>query len=328
MSSYTEEDQAMIPKKYSQRIQNVLTGTIIIIALTSCMNRKKSDDGGGGNRPSPAANFPAGAAPCVNLFGIQGQDARGPFTGFLYLNGSSFSRHVEYSKPIEDERTLTWLVSGSVASNGNSLNLTSSLARNSHVIKYKSITRNDSDKTSVNFQGQIQFNSSNCTGQGVYAVGSENFTETFSSPSNDYGKEIAWIAVNRKEALITDPPTAATKLAMFASFKSFMDLPTVTPYQNRPEFAQAAQIAVIDTTDFDYYRAHPNHIRVRQAPIDPITTADAMSRANAYRYNLAQKAALADKLMETRYFDHDTKQLPLGIGDVARHVFSKPILSP
>ncbi|HET6519665.1 MAG TPA: hypothetical protein VFG47_07565 [Geminicoccaceae bacterium] len=86
-------------------------------------------------------------------------------------------------------------------------------------------------------------------------------------------------------------PGHLTKQAMFAYFDEYHDRPDVGAYTDDPAFKRAVHYQVIDHTDFRYYRANPDRLRVIDKVVDVISLAETEIRANAFRTPLAEKAA-------------------------------------
>jgi hypothetical protein len=83
----------------------------------------------------------------------------------------------------------------------------------------------------------------------------------------------------------------ARKRSLFTLFASYHALPAVQPYVTDPRFQRAMHFQVVERTDFDYYRAHPDRLRVVNKVVDAISLAETEVRANAFRARFAEKAA-------------------------------------
>ena len=91
----------------------------------------------------------------------------------------------------------------------------------------------------------------------------------------------------------------------------------MAPYVNRPEFQTAVHYQVFDPTDFDFYRANPNVLRVIQKSPDPIALVETRMRNRAYRQTLAQKRDYFDTKLPIQHLntagmlvDYDTTKAP------------------
>jgi hypothetical protein len=90
-------------------------------------------------------------------------------------------------------------------------------------------------------------------------------------------------------------PEPGLKRILFDLFKSYHALPALQPYVNDPRFQRAVHFQVIEHTDFDYYRAHPDRLRVVNKVVDAISLAETEVRANAFRASFNTKAAFYQK---------------------------------
>jgi hypothetical protein len=87
------------------------------------------------------------------------------------------------------------------------------------------------------------------------------------------------------------PPDPILRALLFELFESFHDLPAVAPFTGHPRFRRAVHFQVVERTDFDFYRANPDRIRVVDKVVDAISLAETEIRANAFRAALGAKAA-------------------------------------
>jgi len=141
------------------------------------------------------------------------------------------------------------------------------------------------------------------------------YTETWKRVS-DPGTDPLWKNERRLVAMHAPPP-AATKASLFQTYATYHELPQVAPYVSRPEFQAAVHYQVIDPTDFEYYRANPGVLRVIQKVPDTIGIVETRIRNRAFRQTLAQKQALYDEQMPSRFLNgagmlvaHDTAKTP------------------
>jgi len=74
--------------------------------------------------------------------------------------------------------------------------------------------------------------------------------------------------------------------------------PTIQKYKDRPEFKNENPYMVFDPTDFDFYRANRDILRVANKPLDPISLTESLVRRNSYATNLNDKAAGFDVDMQ------------------------------
>jgi hypothetical protein len=96
------------------------------------------------------------------------------------------------------------------------------------------------------------------------------------------------------------PPDPATLASLNSLYASFQSLPAVAPYANDPAFKAGVVYLDVDKTDLEFYRAHPNALRVVDKVVDAPSLGETLARANAFRKSLADKA---------NFFDDETPQV-------------------
>ena len=87
-------------------------------------------------------------------------------------------------------------------------------------------------------------------------------------------------------------PPPLLKRVLFDLFRSYHALPAVQPFVRDSRFQRAVHVQVVERTDFDFYRANPERLRVVNKVVDAISLAETEVRANAFRTSLAEKAAI------------------------------------
>jgi len=95
------------------------------------------------------------------------------------------------------------------------------------------------------------------------------------------------------------PPGPILKAVLFDLFKTYHDLPEVQPFVDLPAFQQAVHSQIVERTDFEYYREHPERIRVVNKVVDEISLAETEIRANAFRAGFAEKAVHYQGIMDS-----------------------------
>jgi len=93
-------------------------------------------------------------------------------------------------------------------------------------------------------------------------------------------------------------PGPVARALLFGFFETYHELPAVAPYLDDPAFRRAVHSHIVERTDFDYYRAHPDRIRVVNKVVDAISLAETEIRANAFRARFAEKAAHYQAVMD------------------------------
>ena len=103
-----------------------------------------------------------------------------------------------------------------------------------------------------------------------------------------------------REVRATHPtPGPLLKGLLFDLFGTFLALEAVLPYVDDPAFQEAVHYQVVERTDFDYYRAHPDRLRVVNKVVDAISLAETEIRANAFRTSYADKATHFQQIMDS-----------------------------
>lgn len=268
---------------------------------------------------SPTATPPpATQEGLAGLWEVQGRDDRGEYVGEIELRPEnagpagafSFIRHVRYPNvKVEDGRVLHWLFRGKLTQSGDKVSVSASLKRLDFIVKRGALTRTPAD-VPIELTGSLAVATAQGQISGTIAGTDIALTDTWRAkkplPSTPIFED--------KRAVVAahDPPTSSDKAARFAAYSGYHGLAIIKPYVNRPEFQAAIHGHVVDPTDFDFYRANPDALRVIQKPIDEISLGETRARADAYRYTLAKKAERFDADVETRFVDPDVGMIPEG----------------
>ncbi len=118
----------------------------------------------------------------------------------------------------------------------------------------------------------------------------------------------AWVGLPGEEPLFQSgrmrrpahpPPGLLMKPLLFGLFETYHALPAVQPYVDILAFQLAVHYQIVERTDFDYYREHPDRIRVVNKVVDEISLAETEIRANAFRASFAEKEAHYQEIMES-----------------------------
>lgn len=252
-----------------------------------------SDGGGAGDDASGALSVPG-------VWQVEGSDGTGAYSGHIELTNAggsyAFTRVIRYiGSSVEDGRELWWVFSGTAVSSGRSgLELTASLKKADFIASRDGLARTSADRAPVVVTGTFTAGGSGFTGSfvGPDLLASESWTNRADSRTPIFSSERLLVPAH-------DPPSAAQKAFFFQTFESFHALPAVAPYVSHLDFQAAVHGYTIDRTDAQFYRDHPNALRVVQKVVDPISLQETLSRANAFRYTLAAKAG---------FFDTDTRR--------------------
>lgn len=272
-----------------------------------------SGSSGGANSSSGASGGPTDGSPATELTGVwsvSGKDARGAYHGQaeVRLDGgkTTFLRSVQYDAvTVEDGRALnvTW-VGEAKGDPKTSLTIDVTLDPRGFIPKRDAVEHKLTDAT-IKVSGTITL--AKGAGSASYAGTNIDGVETWEKRTPNGATPI--FTTSRTIVPGHDPPSAAIKTGFFSTYSSFQELPEVKPYASRPEFNAAIHGFIIDKTDFDFYRQNPNVLRVVNKPVDAISTQEALSRANAFRKTLAEKAAGFDAQIDTDFIDPTTGML-------------------
>ena len=126
------------------------------------------------------------------------------------------------------------------------------------------------------------------------------FTETgtFVAPP---GAEPHWKSERTlRQTFGEDLVFAALKPQLFDFFAEYHLQPDVAPFASDPRFGRAMHFQVVERTDFDYYRANPDRLRIANKVVDAISIEETKIRANAFRATYAAKAAHYHDIMENQ----------------------------
>ena len=292
-------------------------------ACGSSGNPGDTSSGGGGSSGSSGSassssgggtSGSSGSTPVTSLFGIwqlAGTDATGAYTGQLELRDAGGGnvdavRIVQYtSAVVEDGRELwtAWTGTGSI--NGLSAKLAVSLVRADWVKSRGGVTRTDADQTPLAVTGDVSV-TNNAVAVHWSAAGL-TIDDSLSAQTPNGAAPI--FANARASTAAYATPDATTLASMNTLYASFQALPNVAPYANDPAFK--AGIAYLDTdlTDLDFYRAHPNALRVIDKVVDAPSLGETLARANAFRKTLADKATYFDQETPATFLEPATGQV-------------------
>lgn len=260
-----------------------------------------SETGGGGGSSD------AVATDLVGVWNVSGKDARGAYRGQAEIrsegSGYGFYRTVKYDGvTVEDGRELHWAFRGTAKGDvRKELTIDVVLDSRAFIVARGGVVRTAGDAP-LAIAGKVTF--AGGAGKASYAgdgIGGDEVWEDRSAPAAS-----PIFVVDRVVVPGHDPPSALEKQGLFSTYASFRALPAVAPYASRPELQAAIHGHVVDKTDFDFYRAHPNALRVIDKKIDAISLGEALSRANAYRKTLADKAAGFDAEVVSDFLDPTT----------------------
>ena len=275
----------------------------LLVAVCMCFGCNDSDSG----TPEDAA------APSIEpgIWEISGIDSlNGPFTGSLEMRETS-SGVFEVIRLIrvhdwtyKDGRTieLAWTGTGEKKAVDKAL-VRFSLTRADFIPYVETISRTEADRTPL----VVTASATASRGRGLDLVYS-----TDEDPGWTIEEEGVFVSSPGSEPLFKmDREVHAThpeanplgKEVLFKLFESYHALPEVEPYVDNPDFQKAVHYQVVERTDSDYYRSHPDRLRVVNKVLDAVSLAETEIRANAFRAPFHEKAA---------YYQEELTRLFLG----------------
>lgn len=280
---------------------------VLALGLFACGSGDASGPGAGGGAGEDAradAGGGAGALTVPGVWQVDGADSIGSYTGQIEIVTEAggtyrFTRVVRYvGLKVEDGRELWWVFSGTASGGAPALTLASSLNKADFIRSRGSLTRTDADKSPVAVSGSFSQSGAGLSGSftGPDIAATESWTSW--TPS---GAPI--FATDRTVHAAHAPPGSAEKAAAFQAYASYQSLPAVSPWASNPDFQAAIHGYFLDRTDAQFYLDHPDAVRVVQKVIDPISTLETLSRANAFRFDLKGKAAYFDAETSSKFVE-------------------------
>lgn len=91
----------------------------------------------------------------------------------------------------------------------------------------------------------------------------------------------------------------AGKFMDFKVFDWYHDQPLPKSYSNHPEYRSKKQFMIYDPTDYDFYRSHPDILRVVNKNLDLISLTEDIQRRNAYAPSLKEKMDYFEEDMQS-----------------------------
>lgn len=220
------------------------------------------------------------------------------------FEGDQITPHQAQCSGLGDRIALVW--EGEVLSVVEPYTFRVTLSTLGFISSYGEISRQGIDPRPVEFLGSFRPRG-NGTLQGTFVpVNRPDYAAFFgeeewvwSSPS---GAGPIW-QNERVEIPSHEPIPDDTRTARFDLFSSFYEREDVAAYLDRADFQEAMHYFVFDPTDYDFYRANPNVIRVIQKIVDPISLAEARLRKRAFGQSLEAKAIHFDEVMPLNHLN-------------------------
>ena len=273
-------------------------------------------DGGAGGGSGDGGSTPV-IDTLLGIWKLSGTDPRGAYSGEFELRDAGGGtttalRVVRYpGVAVEDGRELwtAWTGAGTISGvpgvSALSATVAVSLARADFVRSRGGVTRTAADRTPLAVTGEISV-----TGGVVRARWTADgvaLDDLLADRADSAAAPIFAKAFTRTPAY--PQPGATTLTSMNSLYASFQALPEVQPYSGDPAFKAAVGYLDRDQTDFAFYRARPDALRVVDKVVDAPSLGETLARANAYRKTLAAKAALFDAETPSLFLEPVTGQL-------------------
>jgi hypothetical protein len=215
------------------------------------------------------------------LWSISGSDAQlGAFTGTLEIRENPAGQldviRVVSLKELAhpDGRAVDVVWTGRVESAApETAILRISLLRADFVPRVGDLVRTEADATPLEVVGVANVDTSRALSVTYSAAGVPSFSVTETGvfrgpPSNEpIFRSGRLVRATHRE------PDPITKALLFELFESFHELPAVEPFTDEPRFRRAVHFQVVERTDFDFYRANPDRLRVINNVVDAISLA-------------------------------------------------------
>jgi hypothetical protein len=276
-------------------------------------NDPNAPGGAGTGTPGTTSGGTSGGEVAKDLAGVwtvTGKDARGAYHGQAEVRSEggklSFVRTVQYDGvKVEDGRDLHWAFTG-IAKGDTTKELTVDvvLENRGFIVEAGGLERKATDAPiAVTGKVKLEAGKGTATWSGTGVTGDETWTAH--APSS----AAPLLVIDRTVTAGHGAPSAAVKSGFFSTYATYHALPLVQPYVARPEFQAAVHGFIVDKTDFAFYRANKNALRVIDKSIDAISLAETRVRANAYRSTLAEKARGFDDEIEAEFIDPQTGML-------------------
>jgi len=268
--------------------------------------------GGAPGSSGGASGTPGGevATDLVGVWSVAGKDARGSYRGRAEVRADggklTVVRTVAYDGvTVEGGRALHWAFVGTgKGDTKKEITADVTLENRDFIVEREGVVRTAKDAP-IPVVGKVRLEA----GKGIATWSGTGVTGEEAWESREPSGAEPIVSFARTVQVGHDPPASATKTGLFATYGSFHQLPVVQPYVGRPEFQAAVHGHIVDKTDFAFYRANKNALRVVNKSIDAISLGETLNRANAYRMTLAEKAAGFDAEIETEFTQPQTGML-------------------
>ena len=264
--------------------------------------------GGSGQDAGDGSTEAQAPLPASGVYEITGQDTRwGPYGGRAEIRSDGTVVHLQQWASAEfegDKIGLAWEGKAEGLDEANGPYAVSFwLDRVGFIKTYKGASHANVTPATVGYTASCarkDFQTLEC--KFAPGVPSEPTYEELWTRQSDTAAEPIW----RNERTLVpmhEPIPANVKASLFTTYKTFHELPEVAPYTSRPEFQEGMHYQVFDPTDFEFYRANPDVLRVIGKSPDEIALAETRMRNRAYRQTLEQKRAIFEAEMPLHHLN-------------------------
>lgn len=300
----TPSPACTVPSMHARSFAVITLATILGCGAGSSASPAADDAG----TPVARADAGAQAPPMLRSLGgrweVEGRDARGAYRGHAELVADGavarFRRAVRYvDVRVEGGRELEWAWQGTASgAEVDAADTTNVFENRDFVARRGDVVRTLTDAP-ITVRGRVRLDGARVTAhfEAPGLVADETWSNRIPAPSEPL------FTIERSVAAAHPAPSAAVKAASFQTYASFHALPRVAPYVSRPDFQAAVHGIVTDRTDFAFYRASPDVLRVIDKSVDAVSLGETLARANAFRFTLAEKATRFDADMQRVFID-------------------------
>lgn len=227
---------------------------------------------------------------------LQGtSSARGPYNGELELRRSTDGtydvvRIATYINSYFDGLKVQEVWTGKAVPTADTLLITYDLRQADFISRLDDKKREPSD-----FQNTISIMAPFIPEEsGLRAQFADKKSSTYSewiTTRRDLEAQPLWKDHRQQRAVLGKPlaPPLQMSLKKFKTQSGFEKSELVQKYKNRSEFKSETPQAIFDPTDFDFYRANKDVIRITNKVLDDISISEAGVRRNAYSTSLSDK---------------------------------------
>jgi len=258
-----------------------------------------------------AAGVAIGCAPPVEpgVWTVQGHDSRlGRYDGVLEIRNGGGSepqaiRVVRYHTATHiDGRGIDSVWTGSVESGDrNTVVVSFALDRADFISRVGNLRRTERDRTPLTVKARVHQGDGRRLDLKYYADEDPDLTIVeLGMLSGACSDQPIWRSARVvRPTIVRDVPFLITRPALCGLFWRYHRLPQVRSSVGNPAFEQAVPFVAVERTDFEFYRTHPDRVRVVNKVVDPISLAETEVRANAFRSSFSVKEAHYQRIMDS-----------------------------